>query len=466
MSHRRLALPHGLDRRTALLHTVIGLGAVACDPTCLRGPDQTLDCSDRAEDFEAEAAKEGILLDAIPDKHSFPMALVISEAGIAELLKGVTSDTNPVAGGNLELFGLNLEIQPLKTEVKLTSELDKCSRCVIFSMDFTVQAVTDGGKSQAAGDGSSQVQIPLRLEQQEGDTSALVAAYDELTILDMQLRLMGFETQNYQEFERAVEIRMTEMLREQSKPTELMRFEPWTIGTKSVKVAAKEFAIFPETGVIALGMQTNLDLPKAVALEVGQAIPDGRMMAVQMHPGLLFGMAERMLAEGTIPRRYDDDGQPDPEGAQGITLTSLAKSAIGDTNLDVAFRVWRTKGSVPGEPEYCGFADALTVLRLNLVDTENIQDRIVVTPTDELRVLGGEGVGELYEDNQEYVDDNKDLVDYFKRSLADQIGITVNYNELAVDGQNIVFDAKALTVTDKSVDILLDFLVLAAPEGA
>lgn len=452
MSHRRFA-------STGLAY-VLALCA-ACDlESCVRGEQQELDCSDHQDGFEAVVAREGVLLDAIPEKNSFPMALVISENGIAELLKGITSDTNPVAGGNLTLFGLNLQIVPKKTEVELTSELDKCSRCVIFAVDFAVQAVTDGGTSQLAGLGKSKISIPLRLEQLAGDTSALVAAYDQLTILDLTMSAMGFITSEYPEFEKALEIKMTELIREQSEPVQLMKFEPWTIGTNSVKVAAKQFAIFPEAGVISLGMQTNLDLPKAVALEVGQALDGDAMMAVQMHPGLLLGMAERMLAEGVIPRRYDDDGEPDPDGAQGITLTGLGKNALGANDLDVTFRVWRTKG------DYCGYANAVSVLRLGLEDSDGIQDRITVTPTDELRVLeGGQGVGELYEDNQDLVEENKGLVDHFKRSLADQIGITVNYNELAVDGQNIVFDATGLVVTDKKIDILLDFLVLAAEGG-
>jgi len=454
MSHRRLA-------STGLAY-VLAFG-VNCDlESCVRGPPGELDCTDRAKAFEDTAAREGVLLDAIPDKASFPMALVISELGIAELLKGITSDSNPVAGGNLQLFGLNLEIVPKKTEVQLTSELDKCSRCVIFAVDFSVQALTESGTSQLAGTGKSKISIPLRLEALEGDTTALVAAYDELTIIDLTMSAMGFITAEYPEFERALEIKMTELIREQSEPIQLMRFEPWTIGTNSVKVAAREFAIFPETGVISLGMQTNLALPKAVALEVGQALPEGTMMAVQMHPGLLFGMAERMMSEGVIPRRYDDDGAPDPEGPQGITLTSLSKNAIGATDLDINFRVWRIQGSPDGEAEYCGFANAVTVLRLDLADSDGIQDRITVTPTDELRVIDGEGVGELYEDNKDLVEDNKDLVDHFKRSLADQIGITVNYNELAVEGKNIIFDATGLTVDDKKIDILLDFLVLSS----
>jgi hypothetical protein len=458
MSHRRFASPRGLVYTLAL--------CAACDlESCVRGHQEELDCSDHAAAFEAVAAKEGVLLDEIPDKPSFPMALVISERGIAELLKGVTSDTNPIAGGNIKLFDLNLQIIPKKTEVALTSEFDTCSRCVIFSVDFNMQAVTDSGKSQAAGTGRSKVSIPLRLEEREGDTTALVAAYDRLNIVDLELVVMGFDTSKYPEFAKALRIKLTELITEQSEPTELMRFQPWTIGTNSVKVAAKQFAIFPEAGVISLGMQTNLALPKAAAIEVGQALEGDAMMAVQMHPGLLFGMAERMLAEGEIPRRYDDNGEPDPDGPQAITLTALTKNALGANDLDVLFRVWRIKGSDPGEPAYCGYADAVTVLRLALQKSDGIQDRITVTPTDELRILDGAGVGELYEDNEELVEDNKNLVDHFKRSLADQIGITVNYNELAVEGQNIIFDATGLTVSDKKIDILLDFLVLAAQEG-
>lgn len=465
MSHRSLASPGTPRLASSRLVYALAL-CTACDlESCVRGDQAELDCSDHAGNFEAAVAREGVLLEAIPDKPSFPMALVISELGIAELLKSVTSDTNPVAGGNLSLFGLNLEIVPHKTEVELTSELDKCSRCVIFSVDFSMQAITDGGTSQAAGTGSSKISIPLRLETIEGDTTALIAAYDELTLLELNLVLMGFDTSEYPEFEKAVKIKMTELIKEQSVPTELMRFEPWTIGTNSVKVAAKAFAIFPETGVISLGMQTNLDLPKAVALEVGQALPADAKMAVQMHPGLLLGMAERMMAEGEIPRTYADNGEPDPEGPQGITLTSINKSVLGATDLDVAFRVWRTRASDPDQPAYCGYADAITVLRLGLEDSDNIQDRITVTPTDELRVIDGEGVGELYEDNKELVEENSGLVDHFKRSLSDQIGITVNYNELAVEGQNIIFDAMGLDVTDKKIDILLDFIVLAAEGG-
>ncbi len=93
------------------------------------------------------------------------------------------------------------------------------------------------------------------------------------------------------------------------------------------------------------------------------------MMAVQMHPGLLFGMAERMLAEDVIPRRYDDEGNPDPEGARRASRSpASSKNAIGATDLDVNFRVWRIKGSADGEASTAASPTRSAVLRLDLVD--------------------------------------------------------------------------------------------------
>lgn len=441
----------------------IGLYALAfalgCSLEDCRGEDPPLDCARTLTLYDEAVAEEGELLEAIPDQPSFPMALVISEEGVNKLLFGVTGKEPPFAS-TLDLGLGQMRFTPTSDPVVELVSVPNCSRCVVFALDFSFELVNDDEDSQGAGVGTVQLSIPIRLEAVEGaaDTTALVAHYEEATVLDMPFNVMGVNSTEIPNLQEAVEILVTRKLREQYGPTELIRFNPWTIGTNSVKLAAKAFAIYPDSGVLALALQTNLALPKGVAIEVGNSLPQGVPMAVQMHPGLLFAMAERMLAEGVIPRRYDDDGAPDPDGLQGVTLNNLEKSAFGETTVDVGFRVWRTGG------DYCGYVNAVSTLVLSLTDT-GIDDRISVTPTDELRVLDGEGVGELYEDNQELVDDNKNLVDSFKRSLADQIGVTVNYSELTVEGANIVFDALALTVTGNSIDILLDFLVLDKDGG-
>lgn len=431
------------------------LGLAACDlESCLRGEPIVENCEYFNEQYDAAIAGDGELLPEFPDRPSFPMALVISEEGVNKLLFGVTGSMVPFAS-ELDLGLGELRFTPTSDPVaKLVSE-PGCSRCVDFSFDFSFELLNNGEDSQGAGTGSAALRIPLTLEAVTGeeDTSALIAHYEAAVAGPPGINVMGVKTEEFPNLDAALGILITEKLREQYGPTEVLRFAPWSIGTQSVKLAAKQFAIYPETGVMALGLQTNLELPQGTSIEVGAALPQGVPMMVQMHPLLLFGMAQRMITEGVIARRYNDDGQPDPEGLQAVTLENLEATPLSESDVDVTFRVWRTGGG------YCGYANAVTTLTMAIAD-DGVNDTITVTPTANLRVLSGEGVGELYEDNQELVDKNKNLVDEFRRSLADQIGVTVNYSELSVAGANIVFDAIALRVADKSIDILLDFLVL------
>lgn len=441
--------------RLGLFALAFGLGCSVYD--CRGGDPPPLNCEDRLEQYEAVAAGEGLLLDAIPDSANFPMALTISEEGVNKLLFGVTGKEPPFAS-DLDLGLGKMRFTPTSTPVVELASVPNCARCILFSLDFTFEIVNNNDDSQGAGVGTVQLRIPIRLETIEGDTTALVAHYEEATVLDMPFNVMGVNSQDIPNMQSALEILVTEKLREQYGPTELIRFNPWTIGTNSVKLAAKAFAIYPDNNVLSLALQTNLALPDGLSIQVGDALPEGVPMSVQMHPLLLLGMAQRMLAEDVIPRRYDDDGAPDPEGDQAVTLKNLSKSGFGATNVDVEFRVWRTGGG------YCGYADAINTLQLSIADN-GLDDTIAVTPTDDLRIVGGDGVGELYEDSMDLVNENKGLVDAFKQSLADQIGVTVNYSELSVDGANIIFDTLALTVEEKRIDILLDFLVLDKVDG-
>ena len=123
--------------------------------------------------------------------------------------------------------------------------------------------------------------------------------------------------------------------------------------------------------------------------------------------------------------------------------------------LEVGFRVWRTQDG------YCGYADAVTTLQLGL----NPGDEISVTPTDDLRVTGGEGIGEIATKDEELVEKNKNLIETFKRDLSAQVGITVNYKELAVEGSTILFDTLALRVDRDKINIDIDFQVVANEGG-
>ncbi len=439
-------------KRTTVLGTAcIGMLAGAL-PSC-RGEDREFDCASQQEAFEAAYADDGILLPEITDDASYPMAMVLSEEGIQRLLNGLVGNDVPFAS-DLPLGPISIGFAPSSTPVIQIVKVPNCTRCVLFSLDFNFQ-IEDGGGAAGSGIGSAELAIPLRLEQNDDGSSSLVAGYESATVRDMPLNTLGFDTGDYPGLEGALEFLATQALREQFKTTELMRFQPWSIGNGEVKLAAREFAIFTESRVISLGMQTNLDLPRGVAVKVGEALPEGVPLQLQMHPGLLLGMSQRMITEGEISRTYNDAGKPDPKGLYGVTLESFRPNNIPGSNLlDVGFRVWRTQEG------YCGYADAETNLKLAI---EN--GAIKVTPTDNLVVTGGQGVGELAEDNEELIEKNKNLVAFFKKDLSEQVGITINYNDVAVPGSNILFDTQALVVERDNINIIIDFEVVAAEDG-
>jgi hypothetical protein len=435
----------------------ICIGALAGGLVACPGPEpEAFDCEAQDEAFRASYADDGVLLPEIPDKASFPMALVLSEVGINNLLTGVVGGNVPFAS-DLDLGLVKIGFEPLEVPTISIVKVPNCSRCVLFHVDFAFQIQT-GDDPGGAGIGGADVAIPLRLQQNEDGSSSLVAGYEAARVDNINLATMGFviDEENRPNIQGLFEILITEALQKQFGTTELLHFDPWTIGSNDVKVAARQFAIYTDTKVIALGLQTNLDLPKTASLEIGGALPMGIPMAVQMHPGLLLGMSQRMITEGEISRTYDDKGNADPKGLYGVTLEALAPNKIPNSKqLEVGFRVWRTQDG------YCGYADALTTLQLGLDAT----DAITVTPTDDLRVTGGEGIGEIAATDQELVDKNKNLIENFKKSLSEQVGITVNYKELAVEGSTILFDTLALRVESDKIDIDIDFQVVANEGG-
>ncbi len=435
----------------------ICIGALAGSLTACPGPEpEAFDCEAQEEAFQASYADDGVLLPEIPDSASFPMALVLSEQGINNLLTGVVGGNVPFAS-DLNLGLVEISFTPIEAPTISIVKVPNCSRCVLFHVDFSFQIQT-GDDPGGAGIGGADVAIPLRLQQNEDGSSSLVAGYELARVDNMTLNTMGFVIDEEQRpnIQGLFEILVTEALQEQFGTTELLHFEPWAIGGNEVKVAARQFAIYHDTKVIALGMQTNLDLPRSASLEIGGALPPGIPMAVQMHPGLLLGMSQRMITEGEISRTYNDKGNADPKGLYGVTLEAMGPNNIPNSNqLEVGFRVWRTQEG------YCGYADAVTTLQLGL----NPGDEISVTPTDDLRVTGGEGIGEIATKDEELVEKNKNLIETFKRDLSAQVGITVNYKELAVEGSTILFDTLALRVDRDKINIDIDFQVVANEGG-
>ncbi len=446
-----------MKRTTALQTATIGLaGMLAGGLSSCRGEDVEFDCASQQENFEAAYADDGILLETLPDVSSYPMAMVFSELGLQNLLNGLVGSDVPFASKlNIGPYGINFF--PLGAPTIEIVEIKNCpGQCILFSLDYDVQVEDEDGDPAGAGNGKAKLAIPLKLIQNDDGSSDLVAVYDKAIIKDMPFNSMNIDTQDYPGLEGALEILATQALQAQYKTTTLLHFEPWTIGGNEVKLSVQDFALFNDTKVLSLAMQTNLDLPRSASVPIGKALPMGIPLQVQMHPGLLLGMAQRMITEGEISRTYNDAGNPDPKGLYGVTLETLTPNKIpGSKLLDVGFKVWRTQDG------YCGYANAETTLGL---DIDQATNNIKVTPGDDLRVTGGEGVGELAENNQELIDKNKKLVDQFKKDLSEQVGITLNYKEVGVEGSRILFDTQTLLVNPNSIDIIIDFEVVAAED--
>ncbi len=438
---------------TACIGLLAG-GLVSLATSC-RGDDIEFDCSSQQQAFTDAYADDGKLLPTIADSNSYPMAMVLSEEGIQRLVTGLVGSDVPFAS-RLDIGPYGLNFFPKTTPVIQIVRVENCASCVLFSLDFNFQLEDGDGEPSGAGIGTAELAIPLSLRQNDDGSSSLVAAYDRATVKSMPISTMGFDSMDQPGLQGALAVLATKALRAQYPTTELLHFAPWTIGGNDVKLAARDFAIFPESKVISLGMQTNLDLPKGVSVQVGQELPPGVPMQVQMHPGLLLAMSQRMITEGVISRTYNNNGQPDPHGLYGVTLESMQANGVPGSNLmDVNFRVWRTQDG------YCGYADARTALQLKVDQSAN---SISVLPTDQLVVTGGEGIGALAEDNEDLIAKNKKLVEVFQKDLSSQVGITVNYNEVGVEGSTIAFDTEAVVVERDNISIIIDFKVVASED--
>ena len=80
-------------------------------------------------------------------------------------------------------------------------------------------------------------------------------------------------------------------------------------------------------------------------------------MAVMFDSQLFLSMSHRMLAEGTIARRYGENGEPDPAGIYAVTLDKMDGNDEGARQLDAEFNVWRIADG------YCGNEDCAPFCR-------------------------------------------------------------------------------------------------------
>jgi hypothetical protein len=417
---------HPTRIRSLLAASTLAVSFTGCD---CRGPDKTFDCPTAGEKLEAAIEKEEVpLLAEVTDTGRFTMAMLISEDGINRLLSGVVGDKIPFAS-EMQLGPLLVKFTPTSTPAIDVANIPECGQCVLFSLDFEFDVV-QGDMGVTGGLGSAFLSIPISLQDKEDGSVALIASYEKATVNQMDLSVNGFDSKDHEAISGALALLATDTVQMQYGPTEMLALGSIQIGNGSVKAETRRLFVVPEYDSIVLGMETNVVLPEGAGIDQPMRLPDGVPMAILFDPNLILMGVEK--------------------GTYGVTLSAMNPSSIADDRLETDFRVWRV------DEKFCGFADLEMPLVLSIDD----QDKVVANALD-FKIIGGEGVGELAMDHKELIDKNKGLIDTFKAALTEQVGLTINYRQLGVEGSTIFFDPLNLTVTEDSVNVFIDFIVAA-----
>lgn len=445
--------PGLLARRIGFLVGALGVALPGC-----RGEDLSFDCENQAANFQKRVLEEEQPLQPIPESGPYPVGLQISEEGLNRLLAGVIDEGVPFGGsvpfGILPQGPANASFEAETDPTIEIARVRGCSHCILFNLEFGVQLDTDS-ETLSSGYGWAKLAIPLYLE---GDAAAgktmLVADYGEVKIVDWYLSVFGFDSETHASLGGALRILMEENIAMEHGRAELLEIGSWSIGKDQVRLLARELFVDPTNAKLSIGMATNLGMIGMRGLDFSAPMPDEIPMQILMHNDLFLGMSHQMLAEGEIPRRYDEDGNPREYGTYGVTLQTMETS---ETALNSEFRVWRIAEG------YCGFATLLMPQTIRVADD---MQGLVVTPGDatlDPDPEKAEGSGRAAHEEEALVNENQHLVNTFRDSLNEKVGATLDFSEIGLAESDIIFSTKNVA-TDFGLQAVvtdLDFFVVA-----
>lgn len=442
--------------RSGLLFPLVAgvcLGGLAL--TGCRGEDLPIDCDNQSTKFRKQMeSEEQPLLSPVPSEGPYPVAFQLTEDGVNRLLGKKINDADIPFTGSLPFGPASFEFEPESDPEIRFRELPGCPNCLVLSLEFQVQ-LQNAGDPLSTGFGSVELSIPMDLvADEDAGVTSLVADYGRVKIEEMELNVYGFSSDEHMQYAGAIQVLLTERLQDEFGQVELLSIGSWSIGDGGIRLLARELQVFPEHGKLALGMQTNLPLPEAAGLFLDKPLPEGVPMAVTFDSRLFLSMSHQMLAQGEIPRRYDEDGNPSDKGIYAVTLEEMVGNASGASQLDAEFNVWRIADG------YCGNVRAGMPLTLTITDNR----KGFRVGAGSATLLSGEGSGLQALQEEELVDENQPLIDTFRESLADSVGSTINYDAFDVEGSIIVIEVADLTVDSREVNSLLDFQTYATPE--
>ena len=425
-----------------------------------RGEDLSFDCENQAMNFLRTVDAEDRELREIPENGPFPVTMTITDASLNRLVAGVIDEEVPFAGsvpfGVLPEGPGEAEFEASDVPTIIVREVESCKRCVILRVQFGVR-LDQEGDPLSSGSGFADIAVPLEIEANEEEgTTVVLANYAEAFIDDWYLSVYGFDSDKNETLAGALKLLMTEEIQANFEPLALFTIGSWTIGNGDVKLAARKVFVQGEQERLVLGLATNLPLPEGAGLDVEAPLPGDVAIGIAMDPVLLDTMARRMMEEGEIPTRYDEDGNAYADGIYAVSINKIESGGAG-SNLNTEFRVWRTAEG------YCGFANVSMPVDVALSENKK---RVNVTAGSATLIPGdNEGIGVAAEEEKSLVDDNQDLVMTFRASLTEQLANTLNYEELAVEGSRIVFTTQDVSIDAEAINTHLDFEIFDKPEG-
>lgn len=408
--------------------SLMAVGAAAASCSSLGG---AFDCPAQQTSYQSAIANDGVLQDSIAEEGPFPMAMVMSADAVNTMLRGVLDQSLPPIV--VSDSGATLTAHPSIPIVQIVSIAD-CPSCVLADMEFDMDVEVPFLGTQS-GTGAVTMALPVSMQPKGTTATGLIAQLDQADILSLDIDINGFALSDFPGIQSAFEDETTSYVREEFGATEVVELDSWKIGAGDVMLAARGPMLFPESGTILMGLNTNLSLPPGATLAEQATLPEDAQMGMQFHPELLLSMSKRLMTEGEIPQDLDEDGNEDSAGNNHVSMDSMVPS---DGMLHTAFTVWRTGGGV------CGFAKVGTDMALSINESQ-----IDMAATN-VQIEDSDGAGDFV--------NNQWIAGDFLKELTNNLELTVNYKEFSVegDGKTVVPSATSLNVTGQGLSIYMD----------
>ncbi len=426
-----------------ILTSLLALSTASCGALSGGG----FDCETQGEAYEQEEASQGILLDSLPDyagtpesERAYPMALVLSTDAVNTLLAASLGQELPEIERSVAL--LTVGVQPSLPLLQIGANDD-----VLVSLDMGL-SVGISGATSTNGSATATMRIPVELAPQSERETFLMARMDQAEFLDIAVSINGLSSGNSRLVTELLTSLATDIIQSEYGPTNVTSVSSWSLGDGDMLLSAQGLRISGAEGTILIGLGTNVAVTTSGNFQpdelVAQAsLPQDAQVGLHLHPDLLLGVSQRLMNEGHIARDYDEDGAADADGVHQVTLTGMTLSETGTDALTTEFRVWRTAGGL------CGFADVASDLAFQ------VSGDAVTLDVSNLEVTGGEGSGEILAESAWLAGDFLDV-------LAEQLSLTVNYRDFAIegDGGSVIPRANSATINGRGMSVYLDLTTL------